>query len=167
MQAFLKRAPIYLLLSVFMFSTMGYFPLLELNKFLIQKEIKELLVANPSKLAVVRIVNPENDPSFQRIHQGEFRYKGRMYDIASESSDGYTTTFLCIHDKKEDNLFKGIKKDSQNKFTSLWWDHQIKIAYPVLALQNNSQLQITLNYPVLLFTFESLDIQVKSPPPKK
>jgi hypothetical protein len=149
-----------------MFATIGYFPLLELNKFLIKNEIKELLMSNPNRLSVVKIVNPEKDPSFQRIHKGEFRYKGKMYDIAVESTDGHTTTFLCIHDKKEENLFKGLKQDSENKFTSLWWDHQIKIAYPVFLIQKNEPINITFKYPLLSKFYESQDIPVKRPPPK-
>ena len=140
--------------------------MLEMNKFLIKKEIRGLMLANPSQLLTVRIVHPEKDPEFQRIHQGEFRYKGKMYDVATETKDGNATVFLCMNDKKEENLFKGLKKESQNKFTNQWWENINKIVYPISSLPQNESEPEMFIFPRYSVGLSSKHIPVNTPPPK-
>lgn len=49
----------------------------------------------------------END-LFHRVHAGEFRYKGEMYDILKSERHGDTTWYTCIHDVKESGIFKNL-----------------------------------------------------------
>ncbi len=124
------------------------------------------MLANHSRLLVIRIVHPEKDPDFQRIHQGEFRYKGKMYDIATETKYDHATVFLCLNDKKEENLFKGLKKISQNKFNIQWWENIIKIIYPFSSLLKNGSATEMLLFPRYSIAISSIHIPVNTPPPE-
>jgi hypothetical protein len=140
--------------------------LLELNKYLVRQEIRGLLLANPGRLIVVRVDNPSGNPEYRRIHSGEFRYKGKMYDIAIETQDGSATIFLCLHDKKEETLFKGLRKNSENRFNSQWWDHVIKIAFPVSFLFSNIAVPEIILFKDCERLLPAICIPVHAPPPK-
>lgn len=45
---------------------------------------------------------------FVRRHEGEFRYKGEMYDVLTAEDHGDTTWYWCIHDVHESGLFKDL-----------------------------------------------------------
>src|SRR5690606_26779917 len=47
----------------------------------------------------------QNNERFQRIHSGEFRLDGEMYDNLSVREKGDTLYYECIHDVKESGLF--------------------------------------------------------------
>ncbi len=131
-----------------------------------RQEIKGLLLANPGRLIVVRVDNPSENPDYRRIHGGEFRYKGKMYDIATETQDGSATVFLCLHDKKEETLFKGLRKNSENRFNAQWWDHVIKIAYPVSYLFSNIAVPDIILFQDCQIIMPDTYLPVHAPPPK-
>ncbi|MCX6278844.1 MAG: hypothetical protein NT004_12220 [Bacteroidetes bacterium] len=162
----MKRGLTYALLFCFLLTTVGYFPLLELNKLLVKNEIRELMLANHSQLLVIRIAHPEKDPDFRRIDQREFRYKGKMYDIATETKYDNATVFLCLNDKKEENLFNGLKKVSQNKLNIQWWENIIKIVYPFTSLLKNGSATEMLFFPRYSTALSSIHIPVNTPPPE-
>lgn len=60
----------------------------------------------------------QNPFVFKRIHNKEFRYKGRLYDIAREEQVGKTTWFYCVQDNQETELVSRLndlkKKDGNN-----------------------------------------------------
>lgn len=64
----------------------------------------------------------ENDV-FHRVHAGEFRYKGEMYDILKSENHGDTTWYVCIHDVKESGIFKQLD-DQVKRFVSSNPAHQ-------------------------------------------
>lgn len=77
----------------------------------------------------------ENDV-FHRVHAGEFRYKGEMYDILKSESHGDTTWYVCIHDVKESGIFKQL--DEQVKLfvsTNPGQQHQRALAFSFFHLQ--------------------------------
>lgn len=165
-QVVFNRILTYLLLVVFLGSIVGYYPFLEVNKLIVRRTILSKFSENSKSLEAIRILKPENDPHFQRLGQDEFIYKGKMYDVASESSDGSITTFICFHDKKEEILAKSIKHEAKGRFNSKWWNNQIKIAFPVNISTLNHFQTGTLIYPDFLLKQYSRSTRVNSPPPK-
>jgi hypothetical protein len=80
------------------------------------------------KITTLKIINPENNKQFVRIHKKEFRYNGKMFDVIFESKNACTVTFYCVQDSKEDHLIARFNKEAQRRITDYMQDHLIKIA---------------------------------------
>lgn len=111
----LRAAISLLLFTAMIYLTSGYFVVFKLQQFHIKREVKQRLKAGvpESRLTLVKIpVEWEKSGSsqFQRIHAGEFRYHGEMYDIVRSEAKGDTTFYYCIHDKEETKLFANLDK---------------------------------------------------------
>jgi hypothetical protein len=162
----LKKALTYLILILFLFNSVGYYYLFELNKQLARKEMQTMIPRHPSKLAVITIADIEKDREFQRIDKKEFRYKGTMYDIVREIKKGQTTVFICLHDAKESRLFAGLKNATQNKLYFALWEQL------VMFLPYNPSFDLTPGYlsklifPRMNIIAESSMLQTWSPPPE-
>ena len=85
----------------------------KLRQYQIRKEIKYQIKSslNETELILLKIpvsleANPTKD--FQRMHAGEFRYQGNMYDIVKQESHRGTTWYWCIWDKQETALFANL-----------------------------------------------------------
>ena len=120
----------------------------------------------PSKLTVVTIFNPGNDPEFQRIDEKEFRYKGRMYDVLHETKTGGTTVFICLPDAKESLLFAGLKRVNQNKLHLALWDQVVLILLSQPSCDYSPSYTNTLIFPRIDITLKSSMLPTWSPPPE-
>ena len=134
---------------------------------MIHNEIRSIKLSNPDALTIIRISDPDRDPQFQRIHKGEFRYKGKMYDIISESYNGSTYTYLCYHDKREDNIFKSLKKEALDSFNSSWWNYQIKVAFPVIFSPFCLMVPLDFPYPCPVSILTQVPQRILTPPPEQ
>ena len=104
----MKRIIPALLIILIILNTFGFNLLLD---FLIVKCKSDFAVQkhhDSEKVILLKIA--ENDGELQRIDGNEIRYKGRMYDIISETKNNNVLYIKCINDKKEDNLFKILFK---------------------------------------------------------
>lgn len=145
---------------------MGYYLVFEINKHIIRKDIQVMLKRQPSKLIVLTIADIANDTEFEWIHQKEFRYKSEMYDIVREIKKGKTTTFICLHDKRESRLFAGLKRDNQNKQHQACWNQFVMIHFSENTLDLSALITGEWNYPKLNIPLRSSVIPAWSPPPE-
>jgi hypothetical protein len=105
---------------------MGVFIVFKYEQTLVRKEMKRRIKFGISEnerllLSIPKQMEEIPNKYFQRIHKGEFRYKGEMYDILYAQQDGDTTHYIVIHDPKETNLFARLD-EHLDKYND--WDTQ-------------------------------------------
>ncbi len=139
---------------------LGYFVVFKGMQFQVRKEIKRQIKFSvpEDKLVVLRITKAiefGNSNEFKRIHKGEFRYKGQMYDIIRTEISGDTTIYTCIHDVKESNLFanldKYIKEDFEKNNSTKQKANKLNSQINNLFFQITKQQKIILFYKNLFF----------------
>lgn len=117
-----KIAGSILFLLLLMFQSTGYFLFFRVQQYQIRYEIKQQIQAGvpEAELVLLKISRciQENRNEFQRIHDHEFRYQGKMYDVVRQEQHGETLWFFCLCDEKETLLFarldEQVKKEMKN-----------------------------------------------------
>lgn len=110
----LKVVSIVMVLCM-IYGSMGCFVTFKILQYKIRKEVKRQIKFSIPENQLVNLYIPKSvefggDESFVRIHKGEFRYKGQMYDIIRYQDLGDTTLYTCFHDVKESGLFDKLDK---------------------------------------------------------
>ncbi len=103
---------------------MGVYMLFKYEQTLVRKEMKRRIkfgIPENERLlfSIPNWMEETPNKDFKRIHKGEFRYKGEMYDILYAKKDADTTHYIVIHDPKETNLFAKLD-EHLNKYND--WD---------------------------------------------
>lgn len=85
------------------------------RKHVISSEVKKRIRqgVNDSELVLLHIpleLEKNPDHTFKRMHAGEFRYQGVMYDIARQELRGDTTWYWCILDWDDTELHNQIEQ---------------------------------------------------------
>lgn len=85
------------------------------QQYQIRQEIKHRIRTGLPDTALVLLKIPqawEDGPQqvFQRIHEREFRFQGKMYDIVRREMHGDTTWYYCVSDEKETELFANLEE---------------------------------------------------------
>lgn len=108
----IKKTFSVLLLTIFLFNTMGYYFLFEVNRSIIRCDIRAMINSGFHKgmFILIKIDCPRSNPDFKKLDHDEFSYCGRFYDIVSESSKGNTTSYYCINDQQEERLIGAFEK---------------------------------------------------------
>ncbi len=164
----MKKVLAYVILSCFLFNTAGYYLLFELDKYLIKNEMKgETALKEPADVIILKISNPELDRDFHRNDKREIEYKGMLYDVVREIPCGLTTTFICLHDAKEEGLFSGLKKSSFHKYFLALWDHVIKLAFTGSSLLIGHFTPTEICFPYHTTSLISFMPHGLSPPPEQ
>ena len=101
------------LLLVMLFQSAGMLVIFKVQQLRIREVIKQRIKAGVPAAELVLLEIPksfEEGPhsAFQRIHEGEFRFYGKMYDIVRKVERGGTTLYYCIADEKETQLFANL-----------------------------------------------------------
>lgn len=128
--------------------------------------MQSLISGQSLKLLVLTIQDVEKDKDFQRIHNKEFRYKGLMYDIVRELKSGRTTTFVCLHDKRESKLFAGLKKLTRNKTYCSMVDHLSAYFLPPSMIELPAVHVEKVQFPVINVSLVVAVLHTWSPPPE-
>jgi hypothetical protein len=162
----LKKTLPYILLFLFLFNILGYYFIFEVQKYHVKKEMQARVQKGSTVLTILRVMDPENNPDFQRVEKMEIRYKGSLYDVIKEVQKGRTTIFYCIHDKKEENLLAIMKTVNKDNFLLSIWDHVIKIAVPPFPVALSNPFPIKVIFPQISVTLPSALISTWSPPPE-
>ena len=162
----LKRSLTYVILLLFLFNSMGYYIVFELNKYLVKKEMQSFLRSNKDPLIVLKISDPATNPDFSRPDAWEIIYQGKLYDVVREVKTGKTSCFYCQHDTLEEMLIAGFKRMVKSKFNQHLLDHVIKIALTRPSLTLHQLVLQKISYPNLSITFTSHHPAPFSPPPE-
>jgi hypothetical protein len=96
-----------------LFNAVGAYMVLESMKYSVRKEIKKKIKRSipGSELHVLQFAISDLEAGTSQIHwihTGEFRYKGKMYDIVRRSVQHGYLILHCINDTDEERLFAGI-----------------------------------------------------------
>ena len=162
----LKRAFAFSLLILFLFNTLGYYFIFEFFKYHVKKEIQNSAHSGSASLTILKIMDLQHDPQFQRVERTEIRYKGSLYDVIKEAQNGRTTIFYCIHDKKEEDLLATMNAVNKNKFLLSLWQHLIKIAIPPIDVAFANPISNKVRFPQITVKLHSVIESKLSPPPE-
>jgi hypothetical protein len=162
----LRKAFAILLLLFFLFNSMGYYFLFELNKFQVKKEMQSRSGKKSVKFCLLKIADPEKDLSFKRIHKKEIRFKNQMYDVIKEVKNKNVTLFYCLKDSKEDNLLSAMSKNAKTNYFLSLWGQIITIALPEYSIVLEDLCSEKITYYFFKSTLSSLKVAILSPPPE-
>ena len=103
------RIPPILLLLVLMLPIVSICFYFKIRQYSIHQTIKTQIEkgVSESDLVLLKIAKEwegKTSKPFKRINSKEFRYKGEMYDIIRQKTQGDTTFYWCIWDKGETAL---------------------------------------------------------------
>lgn len=103
------------LLLLLVFQMEGTWLVFKAQQIAVRREIKQRIKAGVPKEDRVTVAIPksweaQNNERFQRIHSGEFRLDGEMYDNLNVREKGDTLYYECIHDVKESGLFAKLEE---------------------------------------------------------
>jgi hypothetical protein len=162
----LRKVLALFVLFAFLFNSMGYYLLFELDKFLARQEMSAKICDKPFTFKELRIPSAESNRSFHRIDHREFIYQGRLYDFVRETRQAGDLVFLCLHDAREQALVEGLKRAQTHKLHLALLDQLIKIACPeepmLIGSGGETSLMFSRSVPVIM----SVRLPDLSPPPE-
>jgi hypothetical protein len=162
----LKKAFTYLLLVIFVFNSMGYFFIFELNKLMIKREIIRHIQKDTSAFIVLMVANVDDNPDFRRTDDHEIEFRGNLYDVILEKCNQGTTTFYCLHDTNEENLLAGFSRIYKNKLILALLDHLVRPAVTQPCVMTKPVTSEAYAYPFLISHLRSVNLSILTPPPK-
>ena len=162
----MNKAISYIILVFFLFNSIGYYLLFEVDKYLVRKEMRLTIRENRADMIVLRVKNADSNRDLDRSDKWEIQYKGRLYDVLREVRQGSNTVFICFHDSKEESLFKGLHKAHFHKIYLALWDHLIKVAFPEQPVNIHNTTYADLLFPEVSVSVKSLLLPPSSPPPE-
>lgn len=178
----IKKLSILIFLAILLFNSMGVFIVFKYEQTLVRKEIKRRIKFGIPKnerllFSIPKWMEETPNKDFKRIHKGEFRYKGEMYDILYVKEDADTTHYIVIHDPKETNLFARLNEHIHNY--NDWDTHHNPVSKSKKELKKYKKDYFPCNYDSILINnsnsilFNSFSIQlienkleISSPPPR-
>jgi len=108
-----KIAPVFFLIIFFLPVTSPYF-LFKIRQSAIHHAVQELInrITLEKKLIVLKIPLSAEQQGviFERTDRMEFRYKGKMYDVARAEKHDDITWYWCVWDKEETALEENLKE---------------------------------------------------------
>lgn len=162
----MKKVLVYTTLVLFLFNSMGYYLLFEINQYLIKKEMSMEIEKKQKPLIMLCIADADQDDDFRRIHKGEIQYKGCMYDVAREYKSGRTSVFFCLQDTREDNLMAGLNKAHLHKLYQAMWEQLTTVTFPEQPVDMASSSSAGFSFPRFNTSLQTTWLQTLSPPPK-
>ncbi len=119
----MRIAGTFVFLLLLMFQSTGYYLYFKIQQQHIRFEIKQKIKAGVPQDEIVLLklsrTIQDNRDEFQRIHEHEFRYQGKMYDIVRQEDQGEATWFYCISDEKETLLFARLDEQVKNEMRNI------------------------------------------------
>jgi len=113
----LKRIVSILLISAFLFNSVGIVVIFFHQKSLLKREFK-LLIKNKrtlSDLEIIKITKTNlSSLHFTNADSGEFRFNGKMFDVVKLVRTQQHYIFYCINDEKEEQLLSSFSKNVES-----------------------------------------------------
>ncbi len=174
----MKKIIAIVLLSIFLFNTVGYFIAFQAIQFQIKLEVKSEIREGLTIEQLSEITINKNDlKNAEWFDDGdEMSYKNKRYDIIKSVEHESSITYYCINDKAETELFANLEnnicanivtdKPSKNESTKKIHDQVTKLFF-----SNQSPISFINN--LLLERIKSTDLiyqhpllETSFPPPK-
>ncbi len=177
----MKKCVSILILALMLYNIMGYYLAYLAMVQQTKEEMRETLTDNDETqdLIVVKVpyVNGKiEEKDFELIDEDEFRYEGKMYDIARTEIKDNAIYFYCLNDKKEDAIDLALVKHIQNnvndnsatgKKSNSILKNLIKIYLPITGLSGSfSSSENDNSYAGRTFQTLTTVFDVASPPPR-
>ena len=97
------------LLGIFLYQLLGFFTFIEVEHYLIRKEIKKAMKhAVPENQLISFQFTLKESHELNWIKPHEFKLKGRFYDVVYKKKVNGFWYFKCIDDKQETVLFEKL-----------------------------------------------------------
>lgn len=162
----MRKALIYSILALFLYNSMGYYLLFEMNRRSARKVMQSAMEIHSARPVMLKIADPLNDKEFRRIDHKEFMYKGELYDIVREIKTGNTTVFICLHDARETKLYAGLKRVNQINAAKAFWNQMSLYIYSESGIDVEPLFSGMLIFSTLDIPLKSLQLPTWSPPPE-
>ncbi len=163
----------YILLVIFVYSIIGYYPIFILMQNSVKEEMKERIKnVIPSEEMIIFNFNETDYMDLVWEDDNEFRYKGDMYDVIRiVKSENNNIRVYCIDDKKETKLLADFEKQTQNNSTDGQQKQNIVklfTSFYLLVKESNSFIPDKLVLSAFDFkkSFISFIGDIPAPPPK-
>ncbi len=164
-----KILPLFLL-CIFLFNTVGYYIVFKVAQVEARKEIKSKIEQGLSldELTEIKIDN-QNLKNIQWIKKDkEFYHNNELFDIVKIHSNSTSTTFYCITDEKEHELFSNLDEhittfiSGEKKNDS----HSKKLAEHVVKIYFNHTFSFQFQDSISKCTFATFQLNYLSESPK-
>jgi hypothetical protein len=145
----MKRSFAILFLSIFLFNTAGYFLTYALRSLEVRSEIKCRIKQGVPKedLVIITIEQHQKGEIIWKEEGSEFIYRGKMYDVVRQNSEGSSILYECISDSQEDQLFASLDRQVLRELHSGSSDKssEKKSATPSLRLFYSNQAAFSIS----------------------
>lgn len=162
----LKKILPSLLLVILLANIFGYQLILELDRSLVRKTMRDLIEAGTDRYTIIRVPAVSGNPDLRRLDEKEIEYQGHMYDVIREFCDGSSIVFHCVRDIREENLARASARNSQKNLFSFLFQHLITQAMPAAARIETPGISTAISYPPVVSNHSSAYRLTHSPPPK-
>ena len=170
-----------LFIMALLFNTSGAYLLFSVYRAQVRKEIKKQIKqsvpADQLHYLTFDLQEVEDGSSGIRwIHDAEFVYKGKMYDIVSKATENGKITYACINDHQEEKLFEHLsslenqqcKSDRQAQQKQRLVNLMLGLTF-IQPLAPGEQGLPEFSAPEMpyLFSFQNEAGEVPTPPPNR
>jgi hypothetical protein len=174
----MKKLLAFLMITLLLYNTAGYYFVFCYNQFILRNEMKNLIKSSyfDKDCTIIKIANPKFNKDFIRLDNKEFRYKGILYDIISEESKDGVLIIRCVNDKQEDNLISelsrsqefanGLSKSSSSKHSAALRYHIITLALLETPRFQPAQFPKVIKFQNSFYPLSFIINPPPSPPPK-
>jgi hypothetical protein len=175
----MKKVAAIFLLSIFLFNTVGYYIAFQAVQYQIKAEVKsEIIKGLPIDKLEIVIISKNNLSKVEWFENGdEMEYNGNRYDIVKITKNETSTTYYCMNDKQEEQLFSNLDnhinthiaankpvknqaaKNLEKSVVKVYFQSKQFLKFTVLELNSSKFSPVQLNYTSAL-------LETNSPPPE-
>ena len=104
----------------------GSFILLQFQKQLIKKEIKNRIISGIDRndLVILKFTKTESESKLKWKESKEFEYNGEMYDVVESEFSGDTITYWCWWDREETRLNRQLNDLADRAAEQNTWNEE-------------------------------------------
>lgn len=113
---------------VFLFNSVGYYIIWELNKSMIRQEMQAWLRDHSDQLTILTFHTPEALGTLRWVHDREFIYEDQLFDVLKVVKQDHKTIFFCKRDIKEEKLNEGYRRLANSKLNQQLLEHLFTVA---------------------------------------
>jgi len=171
----LKKSVAAFLIFIFFYNISGYYLVFNFCqtriKNFVQSQIKEM---NSEDLILI-VLSASEKNNIQWENNDEFRFKGKMYDVAFRKQENNKLYLYCYNDLREEHLFTSLKRHIKNHIDNSATQKNSKtvLKSPVSFFYTiPDTLKIFCQHSTInvkdknIFSLENIFIEFPFPPPK-